>query len=228
MEKRSRETPQVQITVTQVDTVQCCSPCSPDPKPSPDACVNLENNEGRMDPEMLEELEPSSAGTDLKTPGQQCPPNEGTWEQRRTTANGFLTAGVDSIQGGRPSTPTESVDTQTSEKSTRITADTTFLQQGHKPRSEENKQFDSGGRREEAPLWKAAVALLSFSAESWEASCLCFVCFFCLCSVCVCFPNYLSFPGDLFSAKLKDMRRDVDKPLMYAIGGQAFSRLPPF
>ena len=54
-----------------------------------------------MDPEMEEELESPSAGTGLETPGQQGPPNEGTWEQRRTTANGFLTAGVHSSQGGR-------------------------------------------------------------------------------------------------------------------------------
>ena len=52
-----------------------------------------------MDPERGE-LESPSAGTGLETPGQQCPPNEGTWDQGRTTADGFLTAGVDSNQGG--------------------------------------------------------------------------------------------------------------------------------
>ena len=141
VEKRDREA--VQVTVTQVNTVQHSSTCPLHPEPSPDVCVNLENNEGRMDPE-LEELESPSAGTGLKTPGQQCPPNEGTWEQGRTTANGFLTAGVDSSQGGRIPSPAESVDTR-ADKSTRITADTTFLQQGQRPRSEENKQFDPGG-----------------------------------------------------------------------------------
>ena len=166
VEKWSREAPQVQMTVTQVDTVQYCSPCSPDPEPSPNACVNLENNEERMDPEMLEELKSSSAGTGLKTPGQQGPPNEGTWEQGRTTANGFLTAGVDSSQGERIPSTTECVDIRASEKNTRITADTTCLQQGHKTFSEQNKQFDPGGRREKTPLWNAAVALISFSAES--------------------------------------------------------------
>ena len=78
VDKRSREAAQVQVTVTQVDTVQHCSPCMLDPEPSTDICVNLENNEGRMDPK-LEELESPSAGTGLKTPGQQCPPNEGIW-----------------------------------------------------------------------------------------------------------------------------------------------------
>ena len=97
--KRSREAAQAHVTVTPVDTVQHCSPCSLDPEPSPDVCVRLESNEGRMDPER-DELESSLAGTGLETPGQQCPPNEGTWDQGRTTADGFLTAGVGSNQGG--------------------------------------------------------------------------------------------------------------------------------
>ena len=180
VEKRSREAPQVQMTVTQVDTVQYCSPCSPDPEPSPDACVYLENNEGRMDPEILEELKSSSAGTVLKTPRQQGPPNEGTWEQGRTTANGFLTAGVDSSQGGRIPSTTECVDTRASENNTRITADTTCLQQGHKTFSEQNKQFDPGGRREKAPLWNAAVLHLLFlpflGGSLFVLRAVCFVC----------------------------------------------------
>ena len=144
--------------------------------------------EGRMDPERGE-LESSSAGTGLETPGQQCPSNEGTWDQGRTTAAGFLTAGVGSNQGGNIFSPTtECVDTRAGNKSTRTTADITFLQQGHKPRSEENKQFDPGGKGDKAPPWNAAVTLLSFSGESWEAPCLCFVFFVCALSVlCVCF-----------------------------------------
>ena len=48
-----------------------------------------------MDPERGE-LEPPSAGTGLETPGQQCPPNEGTWKKGRTinkvsTKNGLNT-----------------------------------------------------------------------------------------------------------------------------------------
>ena len=66
VEKRGRET--AQVTVRPVDTVQHCSPCPLDPKPSPDVCVKLENNEGKMDPERGE-LESSSAGTGLETPG---------------------------------------------------------------------------------------------------------------------------------------------------------------
>ena len=59
-----------------------------------------------MDPERGE-LESPSDGTGLETPGQQYPPNEGTWDQGRTTADGFLTAGVGSNQGGNISSPTE-------------------------------------------------------------------------------------------------------------------------
>ena len=68
----------------------------------------------------------------------------------------------------------------------------------HKTFSEENKQFDPGGKGDKAPPWNAAVTLLSFSGESWEAPCLCFVLF--LCFVCVLFFKLLFFPGDHFSA----------------------------
>ena len=183
VDKRSRKAPQVQVTVTQVDTVQHSSPCPLDPEPSSSTYVNLENTKGEMGPE-LKELESPSAGTGLKTPGQQCPPNDGIWEQRRTTANGLLTTGVDSSQGGRIPSPTESVDTRASEKSTRITADITFLQQGHKPRSEENKQTPVG--KERRPRLGRGCTLLSFSGESWEATCLFYVCPSCF-VLCVCF-----------------------------------------
>ena len=183
MERRSREAAQGQVTVTPDDTVQHCSPCSPDPEPSSNVYVKLENTEGKMGPE-LEELESQSAGTGLETPRQQCPPNEGIWETGRTTAYGFLTSGVDSSQVGRISSPTESVDTR-ADKSTRITADIIFLQQGHTPRSEGNKQFDPGGKGERAPPWNAAVTLLSFSGERWEATCLFSV--YTLSLLCVCY-----------------------------------------
>ena len=93
MEKRSRgEAAQVQVTVTQVNTVQHSSPYPLDPEPSPNVCVDLEDSEGRMDPE-LDELKSSSAGQGFETPGQQCPPKEGIRGQGRTTANGFLGRG---------------------------------------------------------------------------------------------------------------------------------------
>ena len=98
VEKRSHEAAQAQVTVTPVDTVQHCSPCSLNPEIPADVCMRLESSEGNMGPE-LKELESPSAGTGLEAPGQQCPPNEGTWDQGRTTADGFLTAAWVQIRG---------------------------------------------------------------------------------------------------------------------------------
>ena len=184
VDKRSREATQTQVTVTPDDTVQHCNPCSPYPDMPSDVCFKLKSIEGKMDPERGE-LESPSAGTGLETPGQQCPPNEGTLDQGRTTAAGFLTAGAGSNQGGNISLPTEHV-------STLAGTAVTPAKRRHKTSSEEEKQFDPGGKGEKTPPWNLAVTLLSFSGESWEAPCLCFV-FFCLCFVCVCFLNYCSF-----------------------------------
>ena len=96
VEKRSREA--AQVTVTSVDTVQYCSPSPQTSEPSPDVCVNSENNEGRMDPEQGE-LEPPSAGTGLETPGQQCPPNEGTREKGRTSLTAICSLAWDRTKG---------------------------------------------------------------------------------------------------------------------------------
>ena len=203
VEKRSREATPAQVTVTPVDTVQHCTPCTQTPEPSPDVCFKLENSEGKMDPERGE-LESSSAGMGLETPGQRCPPNEETWETGRTTADGFLTAGVGSNQGGNIYLPTtESVGTRTSTKSTRTKADITFLHLGHKLRdeekgSEENKQFDPGGKGEEAPLWNATVTLpFLFCGERWAmGGSLLVLHVFGLCvffSCPLCFLNYCSF-----------------------------------
>ena len=196
VEKRSRnEAAQVQVTVTQMNTVQHSSPCPFDPEPSPHVCVNLENNKERMDSE-LDELKTSSAGTGLKTPGQQCPPNEGIWETGRTTDSGILTAGAGPSQGENISSPTER------EKSTTTVADisskaATPPKRRHKTFSEQNKQFDPGGRREEAPPWNAAVALLSFPCGELEGFLfvLCASCF--ASALCVpVFPKLLIYPGD--------------------------------
>ena len=66
VETRDRDA--AQVTVTQVSTVQHCSPIPKTPEPPPDVCVNLENNEDEMEPGM-EELTSSSASTGLNTPG---------------------------------------------------------------------------------------------------------------------------------------------------------------
>ena len=137
------------MTIIPVDTVQYCRPSPHTPEPSPDVCLKLENNERRMDPKRGE-LEPPPAGTGLETPGQQCPPNEGTWEKGRTIADSYSLVRMGSNQGGDIcSAKTERVDT----RAVRTTANVTFLHQGHKPRDEEkgskeNKQFDLGGKGE--------------------------------------------------------------------------------
>ena len=134
VEKRGREA--TQVTITPVDTVQHCSPCPLNPETPPYVYMRLASNEGGMDPERGE-LEPPSADRGLETPGQQCPPNEGPWDTGRTTANGFLTAGVGPNQGGNISSPTERVDTRAGTKSTTTSADINFLHQGHKPKDED-------------------------------------------------------------------------------------------
>ena len=173
VEKRCRKEAQAQaqMTAKPVGTVQHCSPISPNPDMPSNAYVKLENNEGTMSQE-LEELRSPSAGTGLNTPGQQCPPNEGTLEQRQTTANGFLTAGVNSSQGARtPSPPERST-------STRTFADifsTAAIQENRSLNTfnELNKPFDHGEREEKAPPWNAAVPLpFLFLERSWEAFCL--------------------------------------------------------
>ena len=85
-------------------------------------------------------------------------------------ADGYSLVGIGSNQRGNISSPTtERVDT----RAVRTTANITFLQQGHKPKdkdkvSEENKQFDPGGKGGKAPLWNAAVILfLFFWGERW-------------------------------------------------------------
>ena len=173
VEKRGREAAQVTVTPP-VDAVQHCSPCPPNPDMPSDVCFKLKSIEGKMDPERGE-LESPSAGTGLETPGQQGPPNEGTWDQGRTTAAGFLTADVGSSQGGNISSPTErakstatlaEISSPTEHVGTLAGTAATPEKRRHKTSSEENKQFDPGGKGEKAPPWNAAVTLLSFSGES--------------------------------------------------------------
>ena len=192
VEKRSRdEAVQVQVTVTQVNTVQHSSPCPLNPDTPSGVYFRLENTKGEMGPE-LDELESLSAGTGLETPGQQCPPNEGIWETGRTTASGILTAGAGSSKKGNISSNTEGATSTTTVADISSKAATPSKRR-HKTFSEQSKQFNPGGRREKAPPWNAAVTLPSFSGESREASCLCFVCFS-VSALCVfVFPNYFIF-----------------------------------
>ena len=239
VEKRCREEAQAQMTAKPVGTVQHCSPCTPNPDMPSGVCFNLENNEGKMGQE-LEKLESSSADTGLETPGQQGPPNEGTWEQRRTTANGFLTAGVDSSQGGRISSPKERVGTRAGTAMTPAnSSNTSFFRKasrkpGDKPPNKENKQFDLGGRGEKAPPWNAAVTLPFFSGGELGRSllvfCLCFSLFVCtLYVLCFfCFPKLLIYPGETYQQAERRGSWTQIESLMYATGGQIFLAHPPF
>ena len=226
MEKRVRETAQV-TAVTRDHTVQHCSPCSPNPdRPSGVHC-NLENNEGTMSQE-LEELTSSSASTGLNTPGQQSPPNEGVWETGRIIADGILTAGVDSSKEGNISSPMESVDTRASEKSTSTamvsgisSTAATPSKRRLKTFNELNKPFDPGGREEKAPPCNAAVPLPFFSCgEAGRLLVSSMLCFFFLFSRTYIFP----FTGESYQQDVFSRWGQV----MYATGGQAFSRLLPY
>ena len=160
MEKRVRETAQV-TAVTRDNTVQPCSLCSPNPDRPSGVLCNLENNEDEMDPGM-EELTSSSTSTGLNTPGQLSPPNEGVWETGRIIADGILTAGVNSSQGGRTPSPPERATRMVTAADIPLAA-ATPPKRRHKTSSELNKPFDPGGREEKAPPWNAAVPLPLFS-----------------------------------------------------------------
>ena len=159
MEKRVRETAQV-TAVTRDNTVQPCSLCSPNPDRPSGVLCNLEN-EGTMSQE-LEELTSTSTRTGLNTPGQLSPPNEGVWESGRIIADGILTAGVNSSQGGRTPSPPERATRMVTAADIPLAA-ATPPKRRHKTSSELNKPFDPGGRGEKAPPWNAAVPLPFFS-----------------------------------------------------------------
>ena len=220
VEQRCRKEAQAQAQMTAVkrdDTVQHCSPCSPYPDRQSGVHFNLENNEGTMSQE-LEELTSSSAGTGLETPGQQGPPNEGTLEQRQTTANGFLTAGVGSSKERNIATSTTTVSGISS-----IAA--TPPKRRHKTSSKENKQFDPGGRGEKAPPWNAAVPLHFFLGGEAGRLLVCFV----YCPGCVfVFPKLLIYQGETYQEAERRESWTPIKSLMHATGGQAFSRLLPY
>ena len=183
VERRSREAARAQVTaLTQDDTVQHCSPISQTPEPPSVVYFSLENNEDEMGPE-LEKLESSSADTSLEAPGQQFPPNEGVWETGRITANGFLSAGVDSRKKGNISSSTERA-TRTVTVAGISSIAATPSKRRHKTFSEENREFGPGGQGEKARLGTRLYSTF-FSGESWQAPC-CFLFVLCLflCPMC--------------------------------------------
>ena len=155
------------MTFTPISTVQHCIPRSFNPETPSDVYASMEEkNEGRMNPESTE-LKTPSAGTGIETPGQQCPPKEGTWETGRTIADGYLLVDMRSNQGGDISSPTEHVGTRAGTATTAAnSSNTIFRKASRKPSgkttNEENKQFDPGGKGEKPPLWNAAVIGIVF------------------------------------------------------------------
>ena len=151
VERRSREASQV--TVTPVSTAQHCILRSLNLEIPSDVYVSMEEkDEGRMNPGPTE-LESPPAGTGLETPGQHCPPNEGTWETGRTIADGYLLVGVGSNQVEDISSSTEHVGTRagtstTSANSSIIISRKASRKLRDKTTSKENKQFDPGGKGE--------------------------------------------------------------------------------
>ena len=173
------------MTVTPVSTAQHCISRSLNSEIPSDVYISMEeNDEGRMNSE-LTELESPSAGTGLETPGQQCPPNEGTWGTGRTTADGYLLVGMGSDQVEYVSSPTKHVGTRAGTATTPAnSSNAVFRKASRKPRgkppSKQNKQFDPGGKGEKPTPWNADV-MVSFSFfprgsfGPWEARCLCSV-----------------------------------------------------
>ena len=218
VEKRCRQEAQAQMTAKPVGTVQHCSPISPKPHTPSDVCFNLEN-EGRMDLE-LGKLKSSSAVTGLNTPGQQCPPNEGIRETGKTTASGILTAGAGPSRGENISSTERGTRMVTVADISSIAA--TSSKRRHKTSSEKSNQFGPGGRGEKAPPWNAAVPLPFFF---WGEAGRLLVYFVYALFVCLFFQFFFFSQVKLIS---KTFSRDADKSLMYATGGQAFSRLLPY
>ena len=217
VEKRSREA--AQVTVTPVSTSQHCIPRPLNPEIPSDVHVNMEEKDKDwMNPER-DELESSSAGTGIETPGQQCPPNEGTWEKGRTIANGYLLVGMGSNQGGDISSPTERVDMRAGTKFTTTSAasNTVYRRTRSKPQdkktfSEENKPFDPGGEGgEQPPPWNAAV-MVAFSFPGGNAGSgvpvVCTLCSFSAClPVCCVFTSYFQV---ITFQRAENMRGDAD------------------
>ena len=136
VERRSRKA--AQVTVSPLSTSHHSILSSLNPEIPSDTYVSMdEKDKGRMSPEPTK-LETPSAGMGIETHGQQCPPNEGTWETGRTIADGYLLVGIGSNQGKDISSATEHVGARAGTAAT-----------PGKPRDKitsENKQFDPGGK----------------------------------------------------------------------------------
>ena len=126
---------------------------------------------------------------DARTTGS---PERGDMGSRTNHRQRFLDRGRGFKPRGRIPPTTECVDTQTREKSTRITADTTFLQQGYKTFSEQNKRFDPRWEKREGPALEGGCSSTFFFWGKREGSLL----VFCLCPLCARFSKLLIYPGE--------------------------------
>ena len=125
-----------------------------------------------------------------------------------------------SNQGADTSPTTECVGTRAGTTTTPANSlSTTFLKASRQPKdnekgSEENKQFDPGGEGEKPPPWNATKNSIAFLFSGghvgpWDARCLCFVFF-----VCVCLPVcslFIVLSGDHFFSELKNMTQPEGK-----------------
>ena len=102
--------------------------------------------------------------------------------------------GVGLNQGGNISSPTErakntatfaDISSPTEHVGVRAGTAATPAKRRHKTISEENKQFDPGGKGEKAPPWNAAVTLLFFLGRAGRllACASYFMSVLCVCSV---------------------------------------------
>ena len=135
-----------------------------------------------MDPE-LGELKSSSAGTGFKAPGQQCLSN---WEMERTTVDGCSLVDENSNFGENIFFLEElAIGTQTDNQtasSKAVCQKISCKPEDKELISDENKQFDPGGKGGEPTLLRAGVLVFfDFFWGMHGLGCpICFSCFVCL------------------------------------------------
>ena len=182
--------------VTRDDTVQHCSPISPNPDTPSGVYFHLENNDGEMDPGLKEEPKSSSAGTGLETPEQQCPRTEGILETGKTTASSILTAGAGPSRGENISSPAERA-TRTVTVAGISSIAATPSKRRHKTFSEENKQFGPGGQGEKACLGTRLYSTSFFGGELGRSLLFCVCAFFFVAALCVSVFSEIIFPSQV-------------------------------
>ena len=123
-----------------------------------------------------------------------------------------------SNQGGDTSPPTERVGTRAGTASTPAnSSNTIFRKASRKPEdkdkgSEEDKQFDPGGKGKKPPPWNAAVMVLFSFLGGTLGHMRPAVCASCSLSVCACLSvHHVLFYQAIMFSELKNMRGDADQ-----------------